>query len=82
MRNTKTEYVSCPSCGRTLFNLQVGVGGDLASPGLSASWRARSWAMSDPAPIAPPATTVACPALALPHLLPLPPPRPPHRFRK
>jgi len=22
MRNTKTEYVSCPSCGRTLFNLQ------------------------------------------------------------
>lgn len=23
MRNTKTEYVSCPSCGRTLFNLQV-----------------------------------------------------------
>lgn len=23
MRNTKTEYVSCPSCGRTLFDLQV-----------------------------------------------------------
>lgn len=23
MRNTKTEYVSCPSCGRTLFNLQA-----------------------------------------------------------
>ncbi len=23
MRNIKTEYVSCPSCGRTLFNLQV-----------------------------------------------------------
>ncbi|CAA6655240.1 unnamed protein product [Spirodela intermedia] len=22
MRNTKTEYVSCPSCGRTLFDLQ------------------------------------------------------------
>ncbi|GIL84782.1 hypothetical protein Vretimale_14432 [Volvox reticuliferus] len=22
MRNIKTEYVSCPSCGRTLFNLQ------------------------------------------------------------
>lgn len=22
MRNVKTEYVSCPSCGRTLFNLQ------------------------------------------------------------
>ena len=22
MRNTKTEYVSCPSCGRTLFSLQ------------------------------------------------------------
>ena len=21
MRNTKTEYVSCPSCGRTLFDL-------------------------------------------------------------
>ena len=27
MRNTKTEYVSCPSCGRTLFNLQVTDGG-------------------------------------------------------
>jgi len=24
MRNTKTEFVSCPSCGRTLFDLQVG----------------------------------------------------------
>ena len=23
MRNIKTEYVSCPSCGRTLFDLQV-----------------------------------------------------------
>ncbi|KAK1409913.1 hypothetical protein QVD17_36443 [Tagetes erecta] len=23
MRSTKTEYVSCPSCGRTLFDLQV-----------------------------------------------------------
>jgi len=23
MRNTKTEYVSCPSCGRTLFDLQT-----------------------------------------------------------
>lgn len=23
MRNTKTDYVSCPSCGRTLFDLQV-----------------------------------------------------------
>lgn len=23
MRNTKTEYVSCPSCGRTLFDLQA-----------------------------------------------------------
>ena len=23
MRNTKTEFVSCPSCGRTLFDLQV-----------------------------------------------------------
>ncbi|KAJ0522772.1 putative (E)-4-hydroxy-3-methylbut-2-enyl-diphosphate synthase (ferredoxin) [Helianthus annuus] len=23
MRNTKTEYVSCPSCGRTRFDLQV-----------------------------------------------------------
>ncbi|MFS7938314.1 putative (E)-4-hydroxy-3-methylbut-2-enyl-diphosphate synthase (ferredoxin) [Helianthus anomalus] len=23
MRNTKTEYVSCPSCGRTLFDLQM-----------------------------------------------------------
>merc|ERR1719460_3551975 len=22
MRNTKTDYVSCPSCGRTLFDLQ------------------------------------------------------------
>jgi 4-hydroxy-3-methylbut-2-en-1-yl diphosphate synthase IspG/GcpE len=22
MRNIKTEYVSCPSCGRTLFDLQ------------------------------------------------------------
>ena len=22
MRNTKTDYVSCPSCGRTLFSLQ------------------------------------------------------------
>eukprot|EP00958_Prasinococcus_capsulatus_P020553 scaffold2697_cov392-Prasinococcus_capsulatus_cf.AAC.3 len=22
MRNTKTEFVSCPSCGRTLFDLQ------------------------------------------------------------
>lgn len=22
MRNVKTEYVSCPSCGRTLFDLQ------------------------------------------------------------
>ncbi|XP_058087521.1 uncharacterized protein LOC131234605 [Magnolia sinica] len=22
MRNTKTEYISCPSCGRTLFDLQ------------------------------------------------------------
>lgn len=22
MRSTKTEYISCPSCGRTLFNLQ------------------------------------------------------------
>ena len=22
MQNTKTEYVSCPSCGRTLFDLQ------------------------------------------------------------
>ena len=22
LRNTKTEYVSCPSCGRTLFDLQ------------------------------------------------------------
>lgn len=27
MRNIKTEYVSCPSCGRTLFNLQVRWGG-------------------------------------------------------
>ena len=28
MRNIKTEYVSCPSCGRTLFNLQeVGMQG-------------------------------------------------------
>ena len=31
MRNIKTEYVSCPSCGRTLFNLQevgeAGAGG-------------------------------------------------------
>ena len=24
MRNTKTEFVSCPSCGRTLFDLQEG----------------------------------------------------------
>merc|ERR1712005_3378 len=24
MRNVKTEYVSCPSCGRTLFDLQEG----------------------------------------------------------
>ena len=33
MRNIKTEYVSCPSCGRTLFNLQeVGThAGGLAS---------------------------------------------------
>ena len=23
MRNTKTEFVSCPSCGRTLFDLQA-----------------------------------------------------------
>ena len=23
MRNIKTEYVSCPSCGRTLFDLQL-----------------------------------------------------------
>jgi (E)-4-hydroxy-3-methylbut-2-enyl-diphosphate synthase len=23
MRMTKTEYISCPSCGRTLFDLQV-----------------------------------------------------------
>ena len=23
MRNVKTEYVSCPSCGRTLFDLQT-----------------------------------------------------------
>ena len=22
MRNTKTEFISCPSCGRTLFDLQ------------------------------------------------------------
>ena len=22
MRNTKTDFVSCPSCGRTLFDLQ------------------------------------------------------------
>lgn len=22
MRNIKTDYVSCPSCGRTLFDLQ------------------------------------------------------------
>merc|ERR1712160_76352 len=23
LRNTKTEFVSCPSCGRTLFDLQL-----------------------------------------------------------
>lgn len=40
MRNTKTEYVSCPSCGRTLFNLQAsarliegGSGGMQTMPG-------------------------------------------------
>jgi 4-hydroxy-3-methylbut-2-en-1-yl diphosphate synthase IspG/GcpE len=27
MRNIKTEYVSCPSCGRTLFDLQEVGGG-------------------------------------------------------
>ena len=36
MRNTKTEYVSCPSCGRTLFNLQ-------ASAAAAAAWRCRCW---------------------------------------
>lgn len=23
MRSTKTEFISCPSCGRTLFDIQV-----------------------------------------------------------
>ncbi len=35
MRNIKTEYVSCPSCGRTLFDLQevgtrLGISNNLA----------------------------------------------------
>ena len=42
----KTDYVACPSCGRTLFNLQETTAGSVRPPGISRASASPSWAAS------------------------------------
>jgi (E)-4-hydroxy-3-methylbut-2-enyl-diphosphate synthase len=46
MRISKTEYISCPSCGRTLFDLQETTAKIRSRTSTSKASRSASWAAS------------------------------------